>query len=141
MMTRIRWQAIKVAVFGAAVALAGCGPVSSEGGTVTPVQPVERAGPEAMGPHDGEDVGELRLRLEKLRSQQLEITASAQGDPAVCEDLCSLATSICGVKEKLCNLADDHPGDDGYQNLCREARQECGEAQGSCVSCVEQHRR
>lgn len=140
MNVRQNYKAVLGAFAFVALAQLGCTPVSSEGGTVTPTQPVERAGPDATGPHDGEDAGQLRVRLEKLRSRQLEITASAQGDAAVCEDLCSLATSICGVKEKLCNLADGHPQDDGYQNLCREARQECGEAQASCVNCVEQHR-
>ena len=54
-----------------------------------------------------------------------------------CEDLCDLMSSICNVKSKLCTLADEHPGEEGYQGLCREAQHECREAEDSCIECTE----
>jgi hypothetical protein len=49
----------------------------------------------------------------------------------------ALAPSICTVKEKLCEVADRHPGEEEYQGLCRKAELECSEAEDSFVACVE----
>jgi hypothetical protein len=86
---------------------------------------------------EGDSADELDARKDKLVEQLHGMRASATTDPRQCEDLCSLATSICGVAEKLCNIADDHVGNDHYQDLCREAKRECHEAQSDCVKCVE----
>jgi hypothetical protein len=94
-----------------------------------------------VGPHEGDTAGELEARLKRLRAEQVELEPTSTEEPAACETVCSLATQICGVREKLCNIADDHPEDSDYQKLCREAKLECQQAQRACVSCVERHKR
>jgi hypothetical protein len=128
-------------VFALTLALTtGCEPGASGGGvTVTP----DRGGIGEDAPKgDAEDrsMGALQRRLETFRNKKAQIMNASTRDPAVCEELCSLASDICEVQEKLCELADEHPGDDQYQNLCREAHNECREAQASCVRCVESNR-
>jgi hypothetical protein len=119
--------------------LLGC-QASTSTATVPPDGTAERASPPPVGDHEGEGREELRARLRRLTGDQQTLQPAASEDPAVCEDLCSLATQICGVTEKLCNLADAHAGDDEYQGLCRQARQECRGANDSCIRCVERHR-
>lgn len=116
----------------------GCGPSVSNNGTAVPGG--TGTGGSEPGPDgitEGEGMGELRKRLDDLVRKEQGLRPSAAADAGKCEQLCDLATSICAVQEKLCDLADDHPDDDAYQGLCREARNECREAQDSCVRCVE----
>ena len=126
-------------VFALALAL-GCGP--SAGGVGPTVDP-DRGGigedPPKGDPED-RSMGALQRKLESFRGKKSLIMSASTRDPAVCEQLCSLASDICEVQEKLCDLADEHPGDDQYQNLCREAHNECREAQASCVRCVESNK-
>jgi len=82
-------------------------------------------------------MAELSGRLDALVGRERNLRPAAAADAGKCEELCELATSICSVQEKLCDLADDHPDDGAYQGLCREARNECREAQEGCVHCVE----
>ena len=111
---------------------------AGEGPTITPGETGAHADqPEGWGEGDSRD--ELQLRLRKLVEQQRAMASAAGASPSTCEDICSLATSICGVQEKLCSIADKHPGEEAYQGLCREAKQECREAQDDCIRCVEQH--
>jgi hypothetical protein len=119
-----------------ALALSACGPQAGSS-TVTPGGNGGSRGATPEGRHDDDSMGSLKQRLDRLRSHQSELVHAASDDAAVCEDLCSLATSICAVQQKLCDLADAHSGDDEYQSLCREAHQECREAQESCIGCVQ----
>jgi hypothetical protein len=118
--------AVALVLASALLAVSGCRRVSGPS-TVAPETGEERARPDAAGPHEGDSALELDARLKRLREDQTQ------------QDVCSLATSICGVKEKLCNIADEHPGDADYQELCRKAKQECQQAQEACVGCVERH--
>jgi hypothetical protein len=93
--------------------------------------------PDPQGNNEGQGMGELKKRLGDLVDREEALRQAATNDAGKCEQLCDLATSICSVQEKLCELADDHPDDEAYQGLCREARAECREAQDSCVRCVE----
>jgi len=94
-------------------------------------------GSDPEGDEEGNDVGALRDRLERLSSEQDAKASGSDGSSGACEDLCSLASSICTVKEKLCEVADRHPGEEEYQGLCLKAELECSQAEGSCVACVE----
>lgn len=141
---RSGWRATRGLVrLGAALVLtasvAACGPRGS-GGTVTPDRgggvPPDGPGPEGQQ-ESNESIDDLGARLDRLRTKQAELASRADGSFGVCEDLCSLASSICSVKEKLCEIADRHPGEEEYQGLCRKAELECGEAEDSCVACVE----
>jgi hypothetical protein len=110
--------------------------------TPRPTTP-DDAGPRELPPEgapDDRSMGALRKRLEAFRTKKETLVSASTQDPAVCESLCSLATDICDVAQKLCELADQHPDDDQYQNLCREGRKECHEAQQSCVRCVESNK-
>jgi hypothetical protein len=116
--------------------MAGCVTQAGGGGSTA----VPRGAPDAAdtrGPHVGESMSELAVRLRALVRQRGGKLHAAASDAAACEDLCSLATSICEVQEKMCLIADEHPADGEYQNLCREAQHECREAQASCIDCVE----
>ncbi|MBK6918633.1 MAG: hypothetical protein IPH07_14660 [Deltaproteobacteria bacterium] len=115
----------------------GCGPQAGGGGTVTPGGAGGGVSSDPDGRDEGQSAGELKQRLDALLDREEQLAPQAATDAGKCEDLCELATSICAVEEKLCDLADDHPDDDAYQGLCREARNECREAQDSCVRCVE----
>jgi hypothetical protein len=120
-----------------AVLLAACGPQAG-GTTVTPGGTgTGGTDPAPQGTTEGQGMAELEKRLGDLVDRKHGLSPQAAGDAGKCEQLCDLATSICSVQEKLCELADDHPDDDAYQALCREARAECREAQESCVGCVE----
>lgn len=116
---------------------AACGPQAG-GPTVTPGGTgTGGTNPDPQGTNEGQGMGELKKRLGDLVDREAELQRAAASDAGKCEQLCDLATSICSVQEKLCELADDHPDDEAYQGLCREARAECREAQESCVRCVE----
>lgn len=117
--------------------LLGCGPQTGGGPVVPGTVGGGGAEPAPDGTTEGEGMGELRERLRKLVARERGLRPEAASDAGRCEQLCDLATSICAVQEKLCDLADDHPDDDAYQGLCREARNECREAQESCIACVE----
>lgn len=125
-----------------AALVAGCGPSASGGGTVTPGGNGNVPdGSDPQGPNEGDDVGDLKARLERLSTEQAQKASASDATFGVCEDLCSLASSICTVKEKLCDVADRHPGEEEYQGLCRKAELECSEAEDSCVACVQARER
>jgi hypothetical protein len=137
----------KTLVLGACLAAGmlggmGCGPSASGGGTVTPGgNGSVREGADPEGDDEGNDVGSLRARLQRLTREQEQRVSASDGSFGACEDLCSLASSICAVSEKLCEVADRHPGEEEYQGLCRKAELECSEAEDSCVACVEARER
>jgi hypothetical protein len=137
-MARLRWLEPTAVILGSCLLTAGCGPSASGGGTVAPGGNGNvRDGSDPEGQEEGDDVGALRARLDRLSTQQHEKASGSDGSFGACEDLCSLASSICTVKEKLCDVADRHPGEEEYQGLCRKAELECSEAEDSCVACVE----
>lgn len=127
-----------------AAGLVACQPAARGGGTATPGgNGAITEGPDPQGREEGDNIGDLKLRLERLRRQHAEMSSSSSGSAsfAECEDLCSLGANLCSVTEKVCDIADDHPGEDEYQDLCRKAELECGEAEDSCVTCVEARER
>jgi hypothetical protein len=143
-MARLRRLDGMARVLGASLAAvllvgSGCGPVASGGGTVAPGGNGNvRDGADPEGREEGDNnVDDLRVRLERLTREQDDRSSSSDGSFGACEDLCSLASSICTVKEKLCEVADRHPGEEEYQGLCRKADLECSESEDSCVACVE----
>ncbi|MGH1346835.1 MAG: hypothetical protein ACRBN8_35030 [Nannocystales bacterium] len=118
----------------------GCGPIAG-GSTVTPGGriPGTREGPAPVGTQEGDSVPELEKRLERLSGEQAARMDDAMTDTQACHDLCSLSSSICEVEVKLCDIADRHPQESGFQELCREAQQECRQAELSCADCVGEH--
>lgn len=118
--------------------VAGCRTVASAGGgTVTPTMD---NGPREVDPEGrdaGENVDTYRMQLQQLRKKRAAKMSAEETGFGACEDLCDLMSSICNVRSKLCTLADEHPGEESYQGLCREAQHECREAEDSCVECTE----
>lgn len=119
----------------------GCTPgATSSGKPVTPgIGKDTREGPDPTGIQEGDSVPELEKRLERLTGEQAARMDDAMADTQACHDLCSLSASICEVQVKLCDIADRHPQEGSYQELCREGQQECQEAMTSCEDCVGEH--
>lgn len=136
MRSRLTSTLITVCLFaplGCVSASAGTGVGVDSPGSATPDAPVGRA--------EGESADDLDARKDRMYADYQARLSQASADATACEQLCSLATSICGVQEKLCRIADDHPADDHYQDLCRESKRECQETQQSCIACVESNAR
>ncbi len=141
---RIRQLGASSVVGLLAVGLAACVPAGAQGGEGTGLETPGGAGgggPDrpGEGPAEGSSADELDARKDRLYVEFKALMAEGAREPDTCERLCALATSICGVQEKLCNIADDHVGDDHYQQLCREAKRECRDSQDRCIECVEHH--
>ena len=99
----------------------------------------EHGAPEGPGP-DGQQEDNsfpsLKARLRELKEKQQAAAVKAMSEISRCEELCSIATQICEVAERLQVIADRHPQEETYQTLKREAQLECREAKQSCVNCV-----
>lgn len=106
------------------------------GGTVVPHGGGTDSGLRPSGDPEGESMAELDLRLDELTSERASLT-SLGDDPSKCEALCELSRAICEIKTKMCSIAEDQATDDGYQDLCRKAKQRCSDASDSCTRCVE----
>lgn len=52
-----------------------------------------------------------------------------------CTTSCTLADSICGNADKICNLAQSIPGDGWAQNKCAKANKTCDSSHAKCCSC------
>lgn len=126
---------MKLAAVLAVLLVGGCTKAVAGPAVVSPGSEPTADEPEGLA--EGDSAAELDARKDKLVAQLKDVEQAADTDPQVCEDLCSLATSICGMTLKLCSIADDHAGNDDYQNLCREAKRDCREAQEDCVACAE----
>ena len=101
-------RAVSLSLVGLLMGAAACD--ARAGGGAATTRPGEGAGPVAPeGNEEGDSPEELELRLERLVNEQADQMKLAASDSAACEELCSLATSICGVQEKLCVIADERP--------------------------------
>ena len=115
----------------------GCDPAASGPGTVTPGGDGNGVGADPAGPHtEASSAQELDAELSNFVAKQETLKADAMSDTKTCESVCSLTADICGVTEKLCKIADEHPQDAEYGRLCREARNDCRDAEEACVNCV-----
>jgi hypothetical protein len=118
------------------LALAGCGPQVNDRLTPAPGGAGAPPGTDPHGQHLGTSAAELEIRLEALATKRDAAMHDAMSDVEVCEDLCSLATSICEVAKRLEVIANRNAGNESYQQLSREAQLECREAMESCTNCV-----
>lgn len=53
-----------------------------------------------------------------------------------CSDVCTLSTSICTNQQRICELAQQLPGDDWAAGTCTRARASCQAAHDACCRCV-----
>jgi hypothetical protein len=138
----IRWSVLgaRAALLGIILTAASCDARSS-GGTVIPTDHGSDSQLTPEGDFEGETMGELSSRLDRLLANQDQLMAASSKDAGKCEELCELSRAICEVKTKMCEIADTRVFDDEYQNLCRQAKQRCQRASESCVRCVAHHER
>lgn len=132
-------SALAGVLWGVIAITTGCDARSGTGPTVAPGTTDTREGARPDGIQEGDSLPELEKRLERLTGEQAARMDDAMEDSKACHDLCSLSASICEVQVKLCDIADRHPQESSYQQLCREGQQECQEAQASCEACVGEH--
>ena len=52
-----------------------------------------------------------------------------------CGDVCTLADSICGNAKRICDLADQLPGDEYATQRCTAGRGSCDRAKTRCCDC------
>jgi len=81
-------------------AAAGCQMRAGGEGVVTPGgNGAVSEGADPEGRNEGDNIGDLKARLQRLRVKQAEISSNPEASFGVCEDLCSLAANICLVTE------------------------------------------
>jgi hypothetical protein len=120
--------------------LGACDGAASGEGTASPTR---GGGPgldeRPSGIQEGASAAELDARKDELVRKLAEQRTAASSTPTACEDVCSIASEICAIGGRLCSIADDHAGEDDYQQLCREAKRECKDASDACSACVDRH--
>lgn len=59
------------------------------------------------------------------------------GDPAAarCERICVLATNVCQLRERICELSDHHRDELRYLEACERANHDCKRATEACDGC------
>jgi hypothetical protein len=107
---------------------------------VTPAEPIapEADAPQLSPAKPSTDVydGVQHKRLERRRTGGRERRKIAREDRSRCERVCELADTTCGLHERVCSLAEDHPDDARYEAACRRAEDQCDAARRHCESCA-----
>jgi hypothetical protein len=52
-----------------------------------------------------------------------------------CEDVCELATAVCGLRDRICGLARVHEDETEYVDACERSERDCGRASEACDAC------
>lgn len=75
--------------------------------------------------------------LEAQRQLGVEgATEAAETDPAArCERICDLAEATCDLEGRICALADEHPTERRYADVCGRAQDDCARANEACEGC------
>lgn len=55
--------------------------------------------------------------------------------PGGCTDVCTLGDSICDDASKICELAEQLPGDAWAAEKCANGKRACGDARQRCCEC------
>lgn len=62
--------------------------------------------------------------------------ATAPNEPRDrCSDICELATAVCGLRDRICDLASAHEDEDEYADACARAERDCWRASEACDAC------
>jgi hypothetical protein len=56
-------------------------------------------------------------------------------DEDPCSRICAIATSVCGLRERICVLADAHADESRYAAACKRAERDCARATEACDDC------
>lgn len=127
----------------------GAAPTSTTGGNANP----DSAAPDGVGSSPRSQIQRLMTSIIRDRKamgiaeEPAHITAPqptknpcAGGGTApkasTCGDVCKLKDSICGNKDRICDIADNQlPNDDWAQKQCTSAKDSCTRATKRCDSC------
>jgi len=52
-----------------------------------------------------------------------------------CERICELQAAICDVADRICSLAEEHAGEEKYDDACTRAGDRCEQATEACSGC------
>jgi hypothetical protein len=79
---------------------------------------------------------EAQDRLEQEEAAAQGATPAAESDPAArCTRICDLAEATCDLQGRICALADDHPTQRQYADVCGRAEDDCARATAACEDC------
>lgn len=52
-----------------------------------------------------------------------------------CAEVCGISTSICDLRVQICGLAERHPDEPRYHQVCERASGDCESAREACDAC------
>ena len=79
---------------------------------------------------------EMATRVaDKSVSQARAICERPEDPPLLCQDVCTLADSICDNAENICRLAGELGDDDWANERCASAKASCADAATRCCDC------
>ncbi len=150
-----------LAVGALAVAIVACASAQRAPSATSATAPAQTmpAAPEAR-PHSPQD-DEIARLAQEIDQHRVELAlppptygnpnvvpASSGTEPAVapepvchpgtsstCTQSCTLSTSICDNAHKICEIANELPGDEWAARKCSEGNQTCSAARTQCCSC------
>lgn len=74
--------------------------------------------------------------LQALDEARVQASATAPSEAAArCERIRSLAHEICTLRDRMCTLAAEHPGQSRYVNACTRAGETCQQARQAADRC------
>lgn len=106
----------------------------------------------AAGSGGGQAVGrDTNARAEKKATAESEaqgVPAPTSSAPTIapeppmrdgpqdrCTTVCELSAAICGLQDRICDLAPRHPNEPRYQAACQRAARDCETSQEACHAC------
>lgn len=151
-----RWPRVRgcTGAWLVALALVGCSANKpAADGTVAPPSDAGGAGGEAgmdgakaaetsAPAEDREELEALDARVDEawreLEALDDEREKAAAGEPGAadrCERIRGLATEICTLRDRVCGLATEHPGQARYANACARSETTCARARTAADRC------
>ncbi|MEM9462724.1 MAG: hypothetical protein AAGF11_51765 [Myxococcota bacterium] len=102
-----------------------------------------------------DQIAEIEAELERYEASMLEAgvelpepvqalrrdagqsaTPATAGDPAQrCQRICDLSANMCTLRDRICELADEHADDPRYTAACERAGLDCDRATEACEGC------
>jgi hypothetical protein len=88
--------------------------------------------------HDRVDEAWAELEALQAAEQRAATTPDANPDVTVarCKRIRGLATEICGLSDRMCMLATQHPGQSRYGRACARSQETCGRASHAAERCI-----
>lgn len=99
-----------------------------------PVQPSESE--ERDAPREATITAPARERRRSSLADWIAGRRAARAARTRCERVCDLAAATCDLRDRICNLAGDHPDDTRYADACTRADDQCTAAKSYCDGCA-----